>query len=401
MPGFEWIGEEEIAQVNEVMREGFTFRYNFDGIRNNHWKARELEALICQRFSVQHCHLLASGTAALQTALVSMGVGVGDEVIIPAFTFVASAEAVLSIGALPVFAEVDQTLCLDPADVEKKITPRTKAVNIVQMCGAMGRMDELIAVCQKHNILLLEDACQATGGSYKGNPLGSFGDIATLSFDSVKTVSCGEGGALLTNHANYYDYAHQYSDHGHTHIGSDRGAEGHPIIGVNYRISEMNAAMGIAQLAKLEKMLERQRSHKQQLKEALSSYKEIEFRHLPDEEGDNAGFLSFFLPDAKQTQKIHTKLTENGIGCFYWYDNNWHYIRHWDHIKTLSNPAKDKTKWGLSKSDTERLYHTSTPQSDALMSRCLSMLIMLNWDQKELNRRIATFKTIFSHTHLS
>lgn len=396
MPGFEWIGEEERLQVNQVMSEGFSFRYNFDHLRNTHWKARQLEAMICQRFGVTHCHVLSSGTAALQTALVCMGVGVGDEVIVPAFTFVASAEAVLSVGALPVFAEVDESLCLDPKDVERKITTRTKAVNIVQMCGGMGRMDELVAVCQKHGVLLLEDACQATGGSYQGRPLGSFGDISTFSFDSVKTISCGEGGALLTNNQTYYDYAHQYSDHGHTHLGSDRGAEGHPIVGVNYRISEMNAAMGVAQMGKLEAMISTQRNHKKQLKEALSQYPEVEFRHLPDEEGDNAGFLSFFLPDEARVRDINAKLSEHGMGCFYWYDNNWHYIRHWDHIKHLSNPAGNKRKWGLSEEDTERLANTQTPQSDAIMSRCLSMLIMLNWSQEEINRRIEAFKVVFA-----
>ena len=396
MPGFEWIGQEEREQVNQVMTEGFSFRYNFDFLRNNHWKTRELEQLICDKFSVDHCHVLSSGTAALQTALVSMGIGAGDEVIVPSFTFVASAEAVLSVGALPVFAEIDNTLCLDPQDVERKITPRTKAVNVVQMCGGMARMDELSAVCKKHNILILEDACQAIGASYKGKALGSFGDIATFSFDSVKTISCGEGGAILTNNPNYYEYAHQYSDHGHTHIGSDRGAEEHPIIGLNYRISEMNAAMGVAQFAKLDNIIATQRKHKKQLKDALSQYAEIEFRHLPDETGDNAGFLSFFLPDAQTAIEVNAKLTEHGAGCFYWYDNNWHYIRRWEHIKTLSNPAQNKNKWGLSTNDTEKLRNTQTPQSDQIMSRCLSMLIMLNWEQAELDKRISTFKKIFS-----
>ena len=396
MPGFEWIGEEEKAQVNQVMTEGFSFRYNFDVLRNNHWKTRELEQLISDKFSVKHCHVLSSGTAALQTALICMGVGAGDEVIVPSFTFVASAEVVLSVGALPVFAEVDETLCLDPLDVERKITPRTKAVNVVQMCGGMARMDELSAVCKKHNILMLEDACQAIGATYNGKFLGSFGDISTFSFDSVKTVSCGEGGALLTNNTSYYEYAHQYSDHGHTHIGDDRGAEEHPIIGLNYRISEMNAAMGIAQFAKLDNIIATQRKHKKQLKDALAQYKEIEFRHLPDEAGDNAGFLSFFLPDAQRVVEVNKKLAEHGAGCFYWYDNNWHYIRRWQHIKTLSNPAQNKNKWGLSTDDAEKLLNTQTPQSDKLMSRCLSMLIMLNWDENEIAKRISVFEKIFN-----
>jgi 8-amino-3,8-dideoxy-alpha-D-manno-octulosonate transaminase len=395
MPGFEWIGEEEQQQVNQVMTEGFTFRYNFDGLRNNHWKARELEQLVCDKFSVNHCHLVSSGTAALQTALIGMGVGAGDEVIVPAFTFVASVEVILAIGATPVFAEIDKTLCLDPVDVERKITSRTKAINVVQMCGGMAHMDALVALCQKHSILLLEDACQATGGSYHGRALGTIGHIGTYSFDSVKTISCGEGGAVLTNDASYYQFAHQYSDHGHSHVGDDRGAEEHPIVGLNFRISEMNAAMGIAQFAKLDKIISTQRAHKAQLKEALSQYAEVEFRELPDANGDNAGFLSFFLPSEERAVEVSKQLAENGAGCFYWYDNNWHYIRRWEHIKNLSNPAGDANKWGLSESDMESLRHTKTPQSDAIMSRCLSMLIMLNWDKEELDRRVSIFKKVF------
>jgi len=152
MPGFEIFDESEKAQVNEVMDRGFTFRYNFDGMRNDVWKARELEQMICNTTGAKHTHLISSGTTALTTALMAAGIGAGDEVIVPPFTFVASVEAVIFAGAVPVFAEIDETLTLSPEGIEAVITPKTKAINFVHMCGSMGKMDEIKAICDKHNL---------------------------------------------------------------------------------------------------------------------------------------------------------------------------------------------------------------------------------------------------------
>lgn len=318
MPGFEWMGAEEKAEINQVLDQGFIFRYNFDGVRNNVWKAREMEAMLCERMQTQHAHLVSSGTAALSVAYHAMGVGAGDEVIVPTFTFVASVEALVAAGAIPVFADVDDTLCLNPASVESKITSRTKAINVVQMCGSMADMDAIMAIAKKHNLLVIEDACQAIGGSYKGKPLGSIGDAGCFSFDSVKTITCGEGGGIITNNETIYRNAHMYSDHGHDHIGNDRGAEGHPIMGLNYRISDLNAAMGVAQLRKLDDMVAVQRKNKAKLKSALSQFSEISFRRLPDPEGDQGSFLTFMLPTEARTVEINQKLKDAGVdGCFY------------------------------------------------------------------------------------
>ena len=158
MPGFELFGPEEKQEVADVMENGFTFRYNFDHMRNDRWKTRDMEQLLCEKMNVKHAHLLSSGTAALQTAMMAAGIGAGDEVIVPPFTFVASVEAVFMAGAVPIFAEIDETLCLSPEGIEAAITPRTKAINLVHMCGSMARMDEIKAVCKKHNLVILEDA---------------------------------------------------------------------------------------------------------------------------------------------------------------------------------------------------------------------------------------------------
>lgn len=394
MPGFEWMGAEEKAEINQVLDQGFIFRYNFDGVRNNVWKAREMEAMLCERMQTQHAHLVSSGTAALSVAYHAMGVGAGDEVIVPTFTFVASVEALVAAGAIPVFADVDDTLCLNPASVESKITSRTKAINVVQMCGSMADMDAIMAIAKKHNLLVIEDACQAIGGSYKGKPLGSIGDAGCFSFDSVKTITCGEGGGIITNNETIYRNAHMYSDHGHDHIGSDRGAEGHPIMGLNYRISDLNAAMGVAQLRKLDDMVAVQRKNKAKLKSALSQFSELSFRRLPDPEGDQGSFLTFMLPTEARTVEINQKLKDAGVdGCFYWYANNWHYIKNWPQIQNMVGSAKLPIHLNDDLPDYTQL---DTSASDAVMSRSISMLIKLNWTDADINQRIEKLKQVFT-----
>jgi 8-amino-3,8-dideoxy-alpha-D-manno-octulosonate transaminase len=395
MPGFEIFDDSEKQQVQEVMEKGFTFRYNFDGMRNDVWKARELEGMICETLQVKHAHLVSSGTTALSTALASAGIGAGDKVIVPPFTFVASVEAIVLAGAIPIFSEIDETLTLSPEGIQEtlKTHPDIKAINFVHMCGSMGKMDEIKAICDQYNIILLEDACQATGGTYKGQALGTIGQVGALSFDSVKTISCGEGGAILTNDSKIYDFAHQYSDHGHDHIGMDRGAETHPIMGSNYRISEMNAAVGVAQWKKLDRILDTQRRNKKALKDALSNYSEVSFRVIPDESGDNAGFLSFMLPTEERTQEVAKALAEQGVpGVFYWYANNWHYLKNWHHIHQMKGPAKLPIELIADRPDYTKVQ---TPKSDAIMSRTLSMLINLSWTEAQINERIAAFSKIF------
>ena len=218
MPGFEAFGDLEKKQVQDVLDNGILMRYGFDGMRQGHWKAKELEGAVAERMQTKYAHVVSSGTSALTIALASVGVGAGDEVIMPTFTFVASFESILATGAIPVLVDVDDTLTLSPEAVEKAITKNTKVIMPVHMCGSMADLDALKEICEKHNVLLLEDACQAIGGSYKGKPLGSIGDLGCFSFDFVKTITCGEGGAIITNTEEFYENAHKYSDHGHDHI---------------------------------------------------------------------------------------------------------------------------------------------------------------------------------------
>ena len=394
MPGFEVFGKEERQEVLDVLDTGVLFRYGFDQARQGHWKARSFESELARRLKVGHCHLCSSGTAALHIALATCGIGAGDEVIVPPFTFVATIEAVLTAGAVPIFAEIDETLCLDVQSIRQKITPRTKAVITVHMCGGMAQIDQIQALCCSENLFLIEDACQAIGGSYRGQSLGTFGKVGCFSFDPVKTITCGEGGCIITNDQELYTKADAFADHGHDHQGNDRGLEGHPIMGLNYRISELNAAVGLAQLRKLDDILETQRRNKQRLKEALSAFSAIQFRNLPDPEGDTATFLSFMLPTEALARKLSQELNQGGVdGCFYWYDNNWHYYRKWDHIRTLQSPAKLHIQTLAQTPDYRNL---ELPQSDQIISRTISMLIKLSWTESDLQQRIEKLNRILN-----
>jgi 8-amino-3,8-dideoxy-alpha-D-manno-octulosonate transaminase len=393
MPGFEFFGEEERKEVNDVLETGILMRYGFDGPRKGIWKAKELEKAITETFGCKHAQLVSSGTAALTTALAALGVGASDEVIMPAFTFVASFEAVLSVGAIPVLVDIDETLTLNPDAVRRAVTPNTKCIMPVHMCGAMADLDALKQICAEHNLLLLEDACQSIGGTYKGRALGTIGDAGTFSFDFVKTITCAEGGAVVTNSEDIYIKCDGYSDHGHDHLGVDRGADLHPFIGYNFRISELHAAVGLAQIRKLPKFLELQRKNHTYLKAALSEVQEVTFRQIPDESGDSCTFLSWFLPTEEIARAVVDELKAKNIlaGNFYWFNNNWHYIRKWQHLKTAAslNALSDAQKAAL-----QNLAYAEFPESDAVMNRCISTLINLSWTEEQLHDKAAKLANV-------
>lgn len=394
MPGFELFGEEERKEVQDVLNTGVIMRYNFDAARKGVFKAREFEKLLARRTGVRHAHLVSSGTAALQTMLVCCGIGAGDEVIVPTFTFVATVEAIIAAGAAPVFADIDETLCLSPKAAEVAITDRTKAVMPVHMCGSMAKIDELEALCKKRELTLLEDACQAMGGTYKGKALGSFGRMGSFSFDYVKTITCGEGGGIITDDPDLYFKAHAFSDHGHDHVGDDRGKEMHPFIGLNFRTTELNAAIGLAQIRKLDKILEIQKRNKVVLKNALAAQEGITFREVPDHEGDTATHVSFFAESEDLARKLAAALPANGVdGTFYWYDNNWHYIRNWLHIKKLNSLARLPLSLRHDAPDYSKL---SFPVSDAIMGKTISLQIRLSWTKEELEKRVKGIEKAFS-----
>jgi 8-amino-3,8-dideoxy-alpha-D-manno-octulosonate transaminase len=385
MPGFEWFGAEERKQVQDVLDTGVLMRYGFDAARNGVWKAKELEQEINTYFGSQYSQLTSSGTAALTTIMAAMGIGYGHEVIMPSFTFVASFEAVISVGAIPVLVDVDETLTLNPDAVRAAITPNTKCVMPVHMCGSMANLDALKDICTEHNLYLVEDACQSIGGTYKGKKLGSIGHAGTFSFDYVKTMTCGEGGVVMTNSLDLYEKCDGYTDHGHDHKGVDRGADLHPFIGYNFRISELQAAVGLAQIKKVDAILEKQKEHNKILRSYLEQIPEVTFRVIPEGGEDTHSFLSWFLPTEELTRAAVKEMAAlKQAGNFYWFDNNWHYIRKWDHLKnsvTLNKLHPDH------KAAVIAAVTKPFPVSDAIMGRCVSTAISLLWTPEQLQAK--------------
>jgi 8-amino-3,8-dideoxy-alpha-D-manno-octulosonate transaminase len=289
------------------------------------------------------------------------------------------------VGAVPVLVDIDETLTVNPDAVRKAITPKTKCVMPVHMCGSMADLDALQAICKEHSLILLEDACQSIGSTYKGKTLGTIGDAGALSFDFVKTITLGEGGVVLTNDKDIYTKCDGFTDHGHDHLGVDRGADLHPFIGYNYRISELHAAIGLAQIRKLDKFLAIQKKTHSQLKAILSAIPEVSFRAIPDPAGDSCTFLSWMLPTEEITRAVVNDLKAQGIlaGNFYWFDNNWHYIRKWDHLRAVASLNR------LSPAQQEALKNLRVeyPVSDAIMSRTVSTAISLTWTEEQIKEK--------------
>lgn len=388
MPGFELFGAVERKELNDVLDNGVLMRYGFDGMRNGHWKAKELEKALQDKLEVKYAQMVSSGTAAVSVALAVAGIGAGDEVIMPTFTFVASFEAIIMLGAIPVLVDIDETLTLDPKAVETAITPKTKAIMPVHMCGSMANLTALKSLCEAHDLVLIEDACQAIGGTYNGKALGTLGDVGCFSFDFVKTVTCGEGGAVVTNNKDYALCADHFSDHGHDHRGTDRGAEDHPFLGYNFRISELHAAVGLAQLRRLDDFVAIQKKNYSILREALSVIPEVVFRTVPIGGEESYAFLNFFLPDLETAREASAALKDAGIdGCFHYYENNWHYLRKWQHLKELKTlyPVSADVRNGL-----KYLQTKTFEQSDQYIGRNISCLIKLSWTEDQVKQRAET-----------
>ncbi|MGI6657450.1 MAG: DegT/DnrJ/EryC1/StrS family aminotransferase [Desulfobulbus sp.] len=386
MPGFEVFGAEEKQQVMEVLDSGVLFRYGFEDQRKGVWKVREFEEAFAAYTGTSHAQAVSSGTAALKVGLAALGVSAGDEVITQGFTFVATWEAILDCGAMPVFTEIDETLNMDPADLEKKITPRTRAIIPVHMMGAPARIEEIVAIGRKHGIPVLEDTAQAAGCRLQGRHLGSFGSVGTFSFDSVKTMTTGEGGMCITNDPELYRRMDNYHDHGHDHLPNPggRGGEGRPFIGFNYRMMEIQGAIGLAQLAKLDAMVAAQQANKKFFMEAVGVLPGVRFREVLDPAGDSATFLAFMLPDADRADAVSRVLREQGQGAVRWSENGWHYYPNWEHL--LEGKSYTHDGWPFTAHGKRRVIYDpgALPRSAALLERTLTyqVPVLLPEDKK-------------------
>lgn len=387
MPGFEVFGEEEKREVLEVFDTGVLFRYEFGSQRGNVWKVRQFEEAFARYTGSGYGQAVTSGTAALKVALAALGVGAGDEVITQGFTFVATWEAIFDVGAIPVFAEVDETLNMDPIDLEKKITDRTKVIIPVHMLGAPARIEEIVAIAGRHGIPVIEDTAQAAGGRLHGRHLGTFGACGTFSFDSVKTMTTGEGGMIITDQEELWRTMSEYQDHGHDHAVNPggRGGEGRRFIGFNYRMMEIQGAIGLAQLAKLDSMIVEQKKNKALLKEAAGKIPGVTFRVILDEEGDSATFLAFMLPDRERAAQVNRVLRDNGAGAINFGENTWHYYPRWEHLLQEKTPSKNG--WPFHSHGKRRVVYDpdALPQSAGIMARTLVFQVPIKLGDEQKN----------------
>lgn len=384
MPGTELFGAEERKEVNDVLETGILFRYGHDVQRNGHWKAKEFEAEVKKITGAKYAHAMSSGSTAVATALAAAGIGAGDEVIVPPFTFIATIEAVLFVGALPVFAEVDETLCLSADGIRKAITTKTKGVCLVHMCGGMADMDSIMQVVNEHKLILVEDAGQAFASSYKGTYTGLFGKAGSYSFDFFKIATAGEGGVLVTNDEETYKIADCYSDHGHNHIGAKRGMEQHPVLGFNYRIGELNAAVGVAQTRRVPQIREVNRKYKQMLTELLSKTPGIGFATIADPKGDSATFLNILMETPEAAQATVNEFNNSGVAGFdYWFLNMYHFINQWDHIKNMQTASKLTVELVGAPQDYNDLQ---LPKTQNVIGRLISFGIRCTWTEEDVQK---------------
>ncbi len=387
MPGFEVFGEEEKKEIMDVLDTGVLFRYEFGEQRKGVHKVLEFEKKFADYCGTGFAQAVTSGTAALKVALAALGVGPGDEVITQGFTFVATWEAILDIGAIPVFTEVDATLNMDPADLAAKITDKTRCIIPVHMLGAQARIVEIMDIANKHNIPVLEDTAQAAGGRINGQYLGTFGKCGTFSFDSVKTMTTGEGGMIITADEKMWKTMSEYHDHGHDHAVNPggRGGEGRSFIGFNYRMMELQGAMGIAQLAKLDSMIAAQKRHKAILREAASAIPGVKFRTLVDEAGDTATFFAFILENSDQCRKVNEVLAAEGVGAINFSANTWHFYPKWEHLLAGSTTAAGG--WPFTEPGGKRrvVYDPDAlPKSADLISRTLVYPVPIKMSEEQL-----------------
>ena len=334
------IGEEEKSAVMQVLDDKYLFRYY--GPSNVESKVKLFENEFSEKIGVKHSLATNSCTSALICSLVALEIGPGDEVIVPGYTFFASCASIIAARAVPVIAEVDDSLTIDPLDIEKKITPRTKAIIVVHMRGAPCDMTKILALAKKHNLKVIEDVAQSAGGTYKGKRLGGFGEINAFSFQYHKIITAGEGGAVTTNDELLYERAMSYHDTaacwrpgGPEKRFSKARYSGELFPGVNYRMNEISGAILRVQLKRLDGLISKMRYNKSRIKNAIGNIRGLEFRRLNDTEGDTGLVLIFFLHDPDITGRFADALKAEGIAASSMHNKSvpdWHIYSHWEMI---------------------------------------------------------------------
>ena len=385
--------EREIEAVANVIREekDRMFRYREDTGAKGLSNCDKLEADLREKIGAEYALFVASGTGALSCCLSSYEIGPGDEVIVPAYTYIATAAAVVDVGAVPVIAEIDDSLGMDPADLEKKITPHTKAVIVVHMQGVPARLDAIRAVCKKNNLLLIEDACQAIGAKYKGKHVGMDSDAWAWSTNFFKVITSGEGGVFFTNNADAFQRGVYQSDSGMAMWKTELPLtkEMKPFARSGLRGNELSAAVLRVQLQKLDGILGHTRKLKKVLLSKLNSPINYKMQYVDDPEGDCGFSVTFIAKDKPTAEKMAKLLSEEGLEIGSVYNAGFpdrHIYAHWDPIinKVSATPAGYPWKDPAYKGNVQYSVDMC-PNTLDILQRCLRITLNINMTETNVS----------------
>jgi dTDP-4-amino-4,6-dideoxygalactose transaminase len=343
-------------------------------------KVAQAEKLFGEFIGARHTLAVNSCTSALMAAFRALGIGMGDEVIVPAYTFFATASTVAACNAIPVIADVDDTLTLDPKEAERRITKRTKAIAVVHMRGAPAQMDEIMAVARRRRLAVVEDVAQSCGGSYRGRKLGSIGTIGCFSFDFYKILNCGEGGFVTTDDEWLYTRAQSWHDTAAC-WRPDRYAaerrEGELFCGENYRMSELQGAVALAQIRKADRFLKGYRAGRDRILQGLRLPQGVALRRLADPEGDTGVNIILYMPDVERTKRALKALRAEGVpagGIYNAEIKDWHIYAYWQHVLERKSVARDGLPWsGVPKDELPRYSKEMCPRALDYLSRAITI----------------------------
>jgi dTDP-4-amino-4,6-dideoxygalactose transaminase len=357
-PGSQWIGKEEVQELLEVMSSGYLFRYgSLDDPGFKH-KVYSFEREFAAQCGVRYALATSSGTTALVCALKAMGISEGDEVIVPAYTFIATYSAIIFAGGIPVLSEIDESLSLDPSDVERRISARTKAIMPVHMLGNPCDMDGILAVARKHGLLIIEDVCQANGGSYKGRKLGGYGEVGTFSLNIFKTVTAGDGGVVVTDDENVYKLAFGFHDQGHSPLRAGVEVGRRSVLGMNFRMNELTGAVALAQLRKLDRIIEVLREKKKLFKESIGAIEGMKFRTINDPQGESGTVCTVLFDSPERAALISRRLGTTTVD-----HSGWHVYSNMEHFNCyLQERGRPHGKGAY-------------PRTDGILSRAINLSV--------------------------
>lgn len=369
-PGSYMFGEEERKEVFDVLESGYLFRYGAETDPAFKHKVATFEKEFAAYSGSKYCVAMSSGTSALMTCLAALGIGPGDEVIAPGYTFIASLSSIILSRAIPVLAEINESLTIDPADIGKKITQKTKAIMPVHMLGNPCDMDAIMAIAKKHNLLVIEDCCQAAGASYKGKKLGTMGDMGAFSLNIFKTISAGDGGMIITNREDLYERAFGFHDQGHkpNRMGVEVGKRS--IIGMNFRMNELTGAVALAQLRKIDSILGQLRQKKSRLKKAIESVPGLGFRKIGDPL-ECCTLLTLLFKDKATADRFGAKIDSKTIS-----HSGWHVYNNMEQILEKKTATTYQCPYVCEAYGKQIEYHAHMlPQTDDILERAINISI--------------------------